>query len=187
MNKKEALDKIDELKIFVNECDKEEPEDKRKFGPSLLKALSFYGFLSLLFIIVYLIKKDLGLGLILVFSFNFVIALTTQCLHYWLGNKLWFYEKFSDCFVRCFAGVLEMVLYTLFFIIDKHELIVGYLVLKTVSIWKGKQEDKEQIKEGQSTAVLRIAVVLSLVFSYIIYRVIILVPFVKTDLGSLKS
>ena len=81
-----------------------------------------------------------------------------------------------ECFIRCSAGLCEIILYSISSVMGLEALIAGYIVLKTVSVWTyNKVNDNKtsnladpeegKRKEGLFTAVLRIAVVLSLLFS----------------------
>src|SRR3989344_3556534 len=114
-----------------------------------------------------------------------IIALTTQKLQYILlklkeqsyekktkedpnhkneeiNREIFLYSTIQECSIRCSAGILEMVFYTIAFATNTIGLVVGYLVLKVVSVWKS---DKDQKSEGLFTGVLRIAIILSLLFS----------------------
>ncbi len=159
---------------------------------SLKLVCFFYGVLAFLFLFTFLFDYDANLkwaiGIIL--CSNFLIALFTQISPFILftlfekGNNPekhsedHLYKYFRVCSIRCIAGLLEMVFYTISFAINSVILIVGYLVLKTLSYWapeKLKHENKNHkdlsysnnVKEGLSTANLRIAVVLSLIASLI--------------------
>ncbi|HLD38213.1 MAG: hypothetical protein US35_C0014G0020 [Parcubacteria group bacterium GW2011_GWA2_37_10] len=120
-----------------------------------------------------------------IFLGNLIIALTTQKLQYILlklkeqsyekktkedpnhkneeiNREIFLYSTIQECSIRCSAGILEMVFYTIAFATNTIGLVVGYLVLKVVSVWKS---DKDQKSEGLFTGVLRIAIILSLLFS----------------------
>lgn len=138
----------------------------------------FYIILFYVFFVVCLWNKDLLLVLSTIFLGNLGIAVITQLGHYILDSKDddenskndFLFDSTRDCFVRCAAGVSEMIFYTIFFATAHYELVVGYLVVKTVSTWKAdssKSIPRDQKKEGQHTAVLRIAIVLSLIISLI--------------------
>lgn len=141
---------------------------------SLIYTRKFYLIFALFLLVFWIMYGNLDLSLFFLWLFfgNLIITILNQYLHYRLSIKLQDYsfkdrifEFGEDCFVRCFAGVLEMILYILFFATQHYEIVVGYLVIKTISTWKS--EKNEQKKEGLSTAVLRIATVISIIISYI--------------------
>jgi len=101
-------------------------------------------------------------------------------------SKDFLFVDFWDCTIRAFAGMLEMTFYVFAFTICEVGLIVGYLILKTLSYWRSesnKLEDGEKRdlirhytaskKEGLHTGVLRIATILQILFSYITYYFIL--------------
>jgi hypothetical protein len=108
---------------------------------------------------------------------NFVIALLTQSISSYIVKKEkneaaapkdstkaqdLLYDDKWNCIIRCSAGIAEMILYTITFALGLTDIIVGYLILKTLSIW----DPKSVVKKGISTSSLRIAVVLSLIFAF---------------------
>lgn len=117
---------------------------------------------AMLFLIGIFASSNLLVAIGIIFLGNLLILVITQSLHYWLGDGDNFFKKWSDG-VRIISGVLEMFLYSFAFGTKHIELIVGYLLLKSLSVWKSG----DQVKEGNSTAVLRIGIVLSLLFSIV--------------------
>ncbi len=130
--------------------------------------------------IIYIFNKNYNINLIwtisVVFFGNLFIAIFTQVLHTVLTDedphidkvsekyRGLVIENFQECIIRSLAGILEMILYTFFFAINLESIIIGYLILKTLSIWKSEIDNR---KNGLYTGVLRIAVVFSLFFSLI--------------------
>jgi hypothetical protein len=161
---------------FLAGLDKEEGKYKspeRRLGSSFFSIAIFYFFV---FAIFFCPARHYGLSKFfwVIFLGNFFIAVLTQLLQYMLLKKEildgyksektdFLYNNMTDCSIRCAAGILEMILYAFFFAIGHFEIVVGYLVLKTISVWKS---DKNQRKEGLFTGVLRISTVLSLLFSF---------------------
>ena len=133
----------------------------------------------------------------IIFISNSIIVLINHIFHFCISIKLSYktylkdhvFESFSDCYARCIAGFLEMVFYTISFATGHYELVVGYLVLKTISAWgkgeavtvpfdKKTNDEQETIKNEEkimshtkqgplSTTVLRIATVIALMSSLI--------------------
>jgi hypothetical protein len=142
---------------------------KELFWESIYYIVGFY---SLIWIASFFLTKYYNLEQIfwIIFLGNLGIAILTQFLHYFSeknnnsGNE---FEKFAftgwpDCTVRCLAGILEMIFYTITLAIYAGFLIAGYFIMKSLSVWQSKKEPE---KEGRHTAVHRIAVVLSLIIS----------------------
>jgi len=183
--------------------------------------LRFYIILFLLFIFLFFFigYDNLSKIIYLILLFNFVISILTQIFSYAIEknnidkikendankskdtsdedkSKDFLYIDWWDCIIRCCAGILEMGFYVFAFKKELPELIVGYLVLKTLSYWREEKNNKENIekyvlkgengkykietdkekeieeyfsgskKEGLHTAVLRIATVMQILFSY---------------------
>jgi hypothetical protein len=115
--------------------------------------------------------------LIILFSaiFSLLLSVLTQFLNFVaelpnegnVGDFLYHYF-WQDCVLRCLAGWLEIIFYIVMFLINAGYLIAGYLILKVVSVWKSERP----IIEGRHTAVLRIATILSLFFSYLGYLIV---------------
>jgi|GEM_PF-3393442 len=171
--------------VWEDLFEKKNDENGKKITNSTIKNLFiFYILIIVLFSIVfflYWLYKKFDINLLIAFAIiiagNAIIALFTQILHSVIlkniapaknlaeetqnKERAFSYFNFQECFIRCFAGLLEMIFYTISFAIGRVELIAGYLILKTLSIWR--VEDPK--KEGVHAAVLRIAVVMSLIFS----------------------
>ena len=130
-----------------------------------LKLLTLYLLYFAFFIPTYTNKPVFISLLILVLS-NFCLSLMTQFFHANLGTPHVF--DFSteggrmSAVLRTSAGVGEMVLYTFSFLIGLPSIVVGYLIIKSLSVWKSPNPDKE----GGSAAILRIAVIISLFISF---------------------
>lgn len=142
-----------------------------------IELLKSFGLITVFFILVFMIfvsstiwfEKNILISIIIVLFGNFFIAIITQASQS-LNNPLFLFVSFWDCSVRCLAGIAEMFLYLFAFTMGSQglTLIAGYLILKTVSIWRSEFKN-DQRKEGRATAVLRLAVVFSLLISYIAY------------------
>jgi len=106
-------------------------------------------------------------------SGNIFLALFTQTSNYVaekyateIKSRDFVYQNFTDCFFRGLAGLLEIVFYTISFATNLSSLVAGYLLLKTVSIWQDKDNYNNK-KEGLHTAILRSAIVISLLVSLV--------------------
>lgn len=104
---------------------------------------------------------------------NLFLGISTQSSNYIIEkysttekSRDFIYLNFTDCFFRSSAGLLEIILYTISFTIHLETLVAGYLLLKTVSIWQDKDNYNNK-KEGLHTAILRIAIVMSLIISLV--------------------
>ena len=93
-----------------------------------------------------------------------LILIITQILHYLLSSPH-VYKDSKSVFIRSYAGLFEMVLYTFLITFHLLEVLIGILFLKGISVWQNKSNPNQ---EGASAAILRIAVVLSIIFSLII-------------------
>lgn len=183
----------------VEELEKEinliKQKNKNGFLKSINLLIRFYApfFLilcSILFIIEVLLYFNEGVDynllriIFYIISFSSVVILSSSliiAIALWLNYSIEKNDKFddfsfqdrTDCFIRCSAGLLEITLYAIFFAVGLGSIVIGYLVLKTLSVWKGYKKDEEergnrytfQKREGIHTGVLRIATVLSLSFS----------------------
>ena len=137
---------------------------------TFLKSIKFVIFFYFLLLLVLFLltgvfsinDSNLQISLCILFFGNFFIAILTQVLHLLSKNYDHFFKSFRDCFPRSLSGFLEMVFYAVFFSIGLYEIIVGYLILKVISVWKSS----DQYQEGLSTSVLRTALVLSLLLSF---------------------
>ena len=144
----------------------------RKLKKSLGYILAFYipilvaAFLYLAYSRSY--GRNLLVGAGVVIFGNLAIGIFTQIANY-IAEKYsttdrsrdFVYANFADCFFRSLAGLAEVVFYTIAFTLSLETLVAGYLLLKTVSIWQDKDNYNNK-KEGLHTAILRIAVVLSI-------------------------
>ena len=121
--------------------------------------------------------KNYNLNLFLVLCIiiigNLFIGIFTQLSNYTIEkyslpekSRDFLYLNFTDCFFRSLAELSEVILYTISFAIGFEALIAGYLLLKTVSVWQDKDNYNNK-KEGLHTAMLRIAIVMSLLISFL--------------------
>lgn len=110
----------------------------------------------------FLVDKFFLIGILIIIGGNFTIARITQLWHYRLGHRDNVYK--SD--TRCIAGISEMIFYTTFFLLKQPIIVAGFLILKSVGLYHDIGPDSLK-QEGQSFAVLRIAVVTSLILSFI--------------------
>lgn len=164
---------------------KDEKPPKEKWLEAIKNILLFFSLVCVIFFIALAVFFNPAkyYNLYIVFSIilggNLFIAVMIQTLHYFLlkrdisidqkndekeekDKNDFLYKDFWDCSIRCSAGILEMILYTICFAVNMVELVVGYLVLKTIGIWKS---EKNQREAGLFTAVYRMAVIVSLFFS----------------------
>ena len=116
---------------------------------------------------------NLFLAVMVMLSGNIFLALFTQTSNYVaekyateIKSRDFVYQNFTDCFFRGLAGLLEIVFYTISFATNLSSLVAGYLLLKTVSIWQDKDNYNNK-KEGLHTAILRSAIVISLLVSLV--------------------
>lgn len=144
----------------------------------LQKSFRFIGYfyIPLFFIVCFvLLLADRGWALALptmiVFSGSLFLVIFTQVSNYIIEKqdilertREFLYINFTDCFYRCCAGLSEVVLYTVAFSFRLEAVIAGYLLLKTVSIWQDNVKNK---KEGLHTAILRSAIVFSILIALI--------------------
>ncbi len=136
--------------------------------------LFFYFPIFLLVFIFYFSRyysSDLFTAISIMLLGNVFLALFTQISNYIIEkyaienkSRDFIYQNFTDCFYRGMAGLLEIIFYTIAFSINLSSLVAGYLLLKTVSIWQDKDNYNNK-KEGLHTAILRIAIVVSLLVS----------------------
>lgn len=138
--------------------------------------LFFYMPIFLLFFIYFNFFNSSNVSLLLACNIilfgNLLIGSFTQVSNYIIEkysfsdkSRDFLYLNFTDCFFRSLAGLSEVILYTISFTIGFEALIAGYLILKTVSIWQDKDNYNNK-KEGLHTAILRIAIVMSLLISF---------------------
>ena len=111
-------------------------------------------------------------AVLIVLCGNLFLAIATQVSNYIIEKRAlegvksrdFVYLNFTDCFFRSGAGFLEIILYTICFSLGLETIVGGYLLLKTVSIWQDKDNFNNK-KEGLHTAMLRLAIVVSLLIS----------------------
>ncbi|OGZ73557.1 MAG: hypothetical protein A2908_00435 [Candidatus Staskawiczbacteria bacterium RIFCSPLOWO2_01_FULL_38_12b] len=147
----------------------------------LLKSFKylFYFYVAVLILVaVYVIvSKSYNVNLLIacgiVFGGNLFLGIVTQSSNYIIEkysytdkSRDFLYLNFTDCFFRSLAGLAEIILYTVSFAMGMESLVAGYLLLKTVSIWQDKDNYNNK-KEGLHTAILRIAIVISLLISLV--------------------
>ncbi len=151
--------------------------------PKISRLKKAFSYIIFFYIIVFLVAltcllflKSSDPNLLLVFAIvvfgNLGIGLFTQMANF-IAEKYstteksrdFIYLNFTDCFLRSLAGLSEVILYTISFAIHFEALIAGYLLLKTVSIWQDKDNYNNK-KEGLHTAILRIAIVMSLLIAF---------------------
>jgi len=146
------------------------PNLRRSIFFIMIFYLPLFACMLLFLVVFHLTNANLFKSLSSLLLGSLFIALFTQMFSFIIekydsiqsGTRNFLYENFSDFFLRSSAGFLEMTLYVICFAANLSSLVAGYLLLKTVSIW---QKDYNNKKEGLHTAILRIAVVLSLLFS----------------------
>lgn len=146
---------------------------------SLLKAVTYIFFfyaplvaLAVLFCLSRYYDSNLWIALAIMLSGNIFLAVFTQVSNYVaekyaiadIKSRDFVYQNFTDCFFRGLAGLLEIIFYTISFATGLSSLVAGYLLLKTVSIWQDKDNYNNK-KEGLHTAILRSAIVMSLLVS----------------------
>ena len=146
-----------------------------KLKKSFKYIASFYLAVFLLVALYIIISKsyrpNLLIACAIIFLGNLFLAVFTQTANY-VAEKYstseksrdFVYLNFTDCFFRGTAGFLEIILYTILFSMGLETVVAGYLLLKTVSIWQDKDNYNNK-KEGLHTAILRIAIVLSLIIA----------------------
>jgi len=167
---------LDSIKKVLNRILKDE-----NLKRSLLFATTFYIYIVLFDLIIWFLLLKFNLNIyytkiiLFIALFSWVIAIITQLLHFlaelpnegnlsdFLYNYFWY-----DCFPRCFSGFLEMIFYVTMLLLNAGYLIAGYLIVKVLSVWKSEK----QIIEGRHTSVLRIAITLSLLFSFLVFFII---------------
>ncbi len=151
--------------------------------PNILRLKKSFKYILLFYIPIFLLvfayiifsklySADLLLVIGIVILGNLGIGIFTQIANY-IAEKYSISEKsrdflylnFTDCFFRSLAGLSEVLLYTISFATHLETIVAGYLLLKTVSIWQDK-ENYNNKKEGLHTAILRIAIVMSLLVSF---------------------
>jgi len=147
-----------------------------RLNKSFKYILFFYIPIFLLVFIYFILLRPYNINLLLVFSIiifgNLFIGLFTQIANY-VAEKYsvteksrdFLYLNFTDCFFRSLAGLSEVIFYTISFAVGLETLVAGYLLLKTVSIWQDKDNYNNK-KEGLHTAILRTAIVMSLLISF---------------------
>ena len=118
----------------------------------------------------YCINRSLFYTSLYIILGNLLIVATTQGLHKWLepkGDPHVFKDKVS-VITRSIAGLLELIFYVLTIAFGWLTLLAGFLVMKSLSVWK---HESSPSLEGASTAILRIAVILVLcfIFTFILY------------------
>ncbi len=152
-------------------------------NPKISRLKNSFGYILFFYIPIFLLvfayviySKFYNADILLVFGIviigNLCIGTFTQIANY-IAEKYsvteksrdFLYLNFTDCFFRSLAGLSEVVLYTISFAIGFEALIAGYLLLKTVSIWQDKDNYNNK-KEGLHTAILRTAIVMSLLVSF---------------------
>jgi len=131
--------------------------------------LFFLGLIAMFLLPEYGRNANLAAGALIVFLGSLFVVVVTQISNYVIEKydirertREFLYINFADCFFRCSAGLGEMVLYTVAFSLKLEAVVAGYLLLKTVSIWQDNVRNK---KEGLHTAILRFAIVCSLLIS----------------------
>ena len=162
-----------------------EDYDKNQYSESINLINKIYVFPIFAFLLIIIIASvhwrewfNFWLGVFFIFLGNFLIARLTQYSHY--NSQIDIKENVYPSILRCGAGFLEMFFYTFFFVFRQPIFVIGYLVLKSIGLFHiDRNEKKENInyynideprknaaaKEGQSVAVLRIALLISLFFS----------------------
>jgi hypothetical protein len=151
---------------------------------SILYSFKLFLFIGIIFLVAWLFLDVfyglcLGKTFLILYLGNLLIVILNHIFHYRIGVRMADEQYIKDhlnqfpedTYIRGVAGILEIIFYLLCFAIELPEFIVGYLILKTISAWK-KEESKvgefsKQKKEGLSTAVLRIAVILSLIVAFL--------------------
>ncbi len=146
---------------------------------NLLKAFRYISFFyvplvvaTTLFYFSMYYNFNLFVAILIALFGNIFLALFTQVSNYVaetysvpaIKSRDFIYQNFTDCFFRGLAGLLEIVFYTISFATGLSSLVAGYLLLKTVSIWQDKDNYNNK-KEGLHTAILRSAIVISLIVS----------------------
>ena len=152
---------------------------KLKYSAKLISLFYVPLFLVVFFIVPFCLRffnvdfynKNLLAVVGIVFFGNVFLAIFTQISNYIIEayniegkTRDYLYRNFTDCFYRGSAGFLEIILYTISFSLHLESLVAGYLLLKTVSIWQDKDNFNSK-KEGLHTAILRIAIVVSLLIA----------------------
>lgn len=145
-----------------------------KFFGSFALISSFLCIISLYFFSI--IDFYFYFGIFLVVIGNYFIAFGTQYAHYYssIDSK----ENVYPSLLRCSAGLSESFFYTFFFVFNQPLIIGGYLVIKGIGhrVYKNSPpKDSEKYldsprnnssaREGQSVAILRIALIISLFIS----------------------
>ncbi len=165
----------EKFNILKGEIIVEKVEERDKLYPFCTIILFYVVSFLLIFILSQLFpqckEKLIVSTLFWVVLVNLFIMTVTQVLHKWMENldknkiNPHLFKNPQSVVTRCFAGILELFFYTLTITFGWFTLLAGFLFMKGLSVWKNEGNPS---LEGASTAILRIAVVLSLLASIIL-------------------
>ena len=160
---------MEEKKVHIH-SETDITSDEKSTGGHHLKGYPFVPIILfyIVFFLLLLLGKEMGLersifiALLLILLGNIFILVISQGLHKWLESSPHVFDSTQSVIIRSSAGLFELILYTLTITFGWFTFLAGFLIMKTLSVWK---HESDPTLEGASTGILRIAVVLSLFVS----------------------
>lgn len=173
--------------VTKKEYDKKQYKDSlclilRLYLPSIIGSFA----ITVLCLFYFMGWFNFWFGVYIIMFGNYLIAFMTQYSHY--RSRIDSKENVYPSFLRCLAGCSEMFFYTFFFVFKQPMFVIGYLVIKGVGLFHddknparkvdknpaqekeerfklGSPRDNDAAREGQSVAILRVAIIVSLFIS----------------------